>query len=458
MSEATNTYGSDIRFVTIDAATIENNIITSLENGVGEVLYPGDERRLFGQGIVSVFVSLNSSLDDAGRQSLLVYARGEVLDALGARTNCVRLPGAAATTTIRFSVMTARSSNIIIPAGTRITSDGTIYFATNAVSVLQAGTLYVDVATSCTLKGDAYNDISIGALNTLVDLIPYIATVSNTTVTGGGDDGEPYTEDGDNKYRARIRLSPAQWSTAGPEISYEYYVLSADPTIIDAKIISEVETLERSLPVYSGIAYKGGERLLIDTLKVYAHESSTPAVIETDYLINYQDDLLMIATMPEGSLATETELDIEIDNTLEGRVKIVPLLAGGEIPDETVIAKILAIVNDEEIRPLTDYVTVVAPSAVEYDIEFKYYTTAASEADMITAIEGTGGAIDKYKTWQSTALGRDINPDALRLFVLQAGSLMIDVTSPTRTVLRDDQVAKWSGTLNVSHEVISGVI
>ena len=458
MSEATNTYGSDIRFVTIDAATIENNIITSLENGVGEVLYPGDERRLFGQGVVAVFVSLNASLDDAGRQSLLIYARGEVLDALGARTNCIRLPGAAATTTIRFSVMTARSSNIIIPAGTRITADGTVYFATNAVAVLQAGTLTVDVAASCLFKGDAYNDIGIGALNTLVDLIPYIATVSNTTVTGGGDDGEPYTEDGDDKYRARVRLSPAQWSTAGPEISYEYYVLSADPTIIDAKIISDVETLERTLDVYAGSAFKGGGRLLIDTLKVYASGSSTPAVIDTDYMISYNDELLKIAIMAGGSLAGATEIDIEINNTLEGRVKIVPLLTGGEIPDETMLAKILAIVDNEEIRPLTDYVTVVAPTAVEYDIEFKYYTTAASEADVITAIEGDGGAIETYVAWQCGALGRDINPDALRLFVLQAGSLMIDVTSPTRTVLRDDQVAKWSGVSTVSHEVVSGVI
>ncbi len=458
MSEATNTYGTDIHFVTIDAADIESGVITTLENEVGEVLYPGDERRLFANGLVALLVSLNSSLDDAGRQSLLAFARGEVLDALGARTNCIRLPGYAATTTIRFAVTSVRANNIIIPAGTRVTSDGTVYFATNAVAILQAGNLYVDVAASCTVKGTAYNDIAAGALNTLVDLIPYIATVSNLTATGGGDDGEPYTEDGDNQYRARIRLSPAQWSTAGPEISYEYYVLTADPTIISVKIISEIETLERTLTVYGGSAFKGGGRLLLDTLTVYAHESTTPATIETDYTVTYEDDLLMIGIVGGGALASETELDIEIDNTLEGRVKIVPLLTGGTIPDETMLAKILAVVNDEEIRPLTDYVSVVAPTAVEYDIEIKYYTTAAGEADAIEAIEGDGGAIEDYISWQSGGLGRDINPDVLRLAVLQAGAVMIDVTSPSRTVIRDDQVAQWSGNLTVTHEVVTGVM
>jgi hypothetical protein len=43
----------------------------------------------------------------------------------------------------------------------------------------------------------------------MVDLIPYISSAENITISGGGDDGEPYNEIGDDKYRERIRLSPA---------------------------------------------------------------------------------------------------------------------------------------------------------------------------------------------------------------------------------------------------------
>ena len=48
VSDATNTYGEDIKLTTTDASTLYKTIITELEKGAGEPLYPGDERRIFG--------------------------------------------------------------------------------------------------------------------------------------------------------------------------------------------------------------------------------------------------------------------------------------------------------------------------------------------------------------------------------------------------------------------------
>ena len=82
VSDATNTYGEDIKLTTTDASTLYKTIITEREKGAGEPLYPGDERRIFGEALVPVFVALYNSLNDVGRQTLLRYARGEVLDAI----------------------------------------------------------------------------------------------------------------------------------------------------------------------------------------------------------------------------------------------------------------------------------------------------------------------------------------------------------------------------------------
>ena len=82
MSDETNTYGEDIHLTTIDSSTIYTELITALEKGAGEPLYPGDERRIYGEALVAVFVALYNKLDDVGRQTLLRYARGEVLDAI----------------------------------------------------------------------------------------------------------------------------------------------------------------------------------------------------------------------------------------------------------------------------------------------------------------------------------------------------------------------------------------
>ena len=42
-------------------------------------------------------------------------------------------------------------------------------------------------------NGTKFNGYAAGTITTLVDLIPYIESVTNLTETAGGDDGEPYT-------------------------------------------------------------------------------------------------------------------------------------------------------------------------------------------------------------------------------------------------------------------------
>ena len=227
---------ADFNFVETDSAKLYTAIIGSLMDECREALYPGDERRIFGEALVAVFVALYNEVNDKMRQRTLQYARGEVLDALGARYGVERAAPASASATFRFTASAAQAENIIIPAGTRITTDGSVYFATQETAVLPVGAQTVDVLGVCTAGGSAYNGFAIGTIKTLVDLIPYISGASNTTTSTGGDDGEPYTEEGDDRLRERIRLAPSTLSTAGPESGYRYHTMTADPDIVDVAI------------------------------------------------------------------------------------------------------------------------------------------------------------------------------------------------------------------------------
>lgn len=227
---------AEINYVETDSAIIYTALIESLMDSCNEPLYPGDERRLFGEAMVPVLVGLYSEFNDKMKQRTLRYARGVVLDEIGKRLDVLRAAPASAHATFRFTASAAIAENIIIPAGTRITSDGSVYFATQETAVLPAGDTFVDLLAVCTSGGAAYNGFAVGHVATMVDLIPYLAGASNITVSTGGDDGEPYTTDGDNRYRERIRLAPSKLSTAGPESGYRYFVLSADPDIIDVAI------------------------------------------------------------------------------------------------------------------------------------------------------------------------------------------------------------------------------
>lgn len=441
-------------FITADTADLYRQIITSLEKKTGESLYPGDERRIFGEALVAVFVAMFNAMNDAAQQKMLRYARGEVLDALGERVGVERIPATAATTMLRFSVNAPFTSNIVIPQGTRVTGDSRRYFATVSAAILIAGNTHVDVEAQSTGTGTAYNDISAGVISTIVDPIAYVDSVENLTATSGGAD-----EEDDESLRSRIRAAPSKLSTAGPIKSYRYWAMTADASIADVVVTSEQQTLERVLAVSGGKAVKGGATLLLDTLVVYAADGVTAAEKGVDYDVDYSDDLLTITLRADGQLADVEEVKIKIDTTNAGVVRIIPICKNGVVPEEDILQKVREVCSADDIRPMTDIVKVEAPSVVEFDIELTYYTTAENESSVIETVEGTGGAIDQYIEWQSAMIGRDINPDKLRALILKpdgdaVGAYRVAVTSPVFKEIDGTTIAKHSGKTVVKHEVV----
>lgn len=370
---------SDLNFIEVDANKIYQMVISALEEGVKEDLYPGDERKIYGEALVAVVVALFSAVNDSCRQRLLRYARGETLDALGESRGIERIAAQRATTTLEFFIEEEFGQNIIIPEGTRATSDGIRFFATDKSVVLEAGGTSVSVSATAAEGGSDFNGSAIGVIATMVDQIPFVDGVRNTTVSSGGAE-----EETDDAYRERIRTNSAALSTAGPANTYKYWAMTADPLVADADI-----------------------------------SSPSPGV-----------------------------------------VMIKPICTGGELPSQDVLEKVLELCSRDDIRVLTDYVQVSAPDVQEYDIALTYYTTASDESETIETVEGTGGAIEQYIVWQGGALGRDINPDTLRKYILSpesgTGAYRVDISAPVHAEIERDEVAKFSGTLTVNHIVGEG--
>ncbi len=445
---------SELNFITTDAKEISDTILEDLENEVTEPLYPGDERRIFGEGLAAVLVSVFNTVNDACRQKMLRYARGTVLDALGENRDVTRLDPTVATTTLRFGVDEPVGSNIVIPAGLRVTSDFVHYFLTDSTVVLYAGATYIEVTATAESGGTDYNDIAPGEIASIVDVsdVPLIDSVSNTTATAGGGDRE-----GDEEYRERIREAENKLSTAGPAKAYKYWALSANPLVSDAVVESETETITRTLKAYGGHAFQGGANLLPDTLTVYKTDG-TEAAAGTDYTAEYADELLTLTL--SGPLSNAETVKIEITRNMYGRVKIVPICAGGDLPSEDVLADVLAQCSADDVKPLTDLVQVEAPQVETYDIELTYYTTRANESQVVRNVEGSDGAIHRYIYWQGSALDQDINPDELRKLILcphwtdnTIGATRVEIVKPEYKALRSTTVAKFSGNLKVNHIV-----
>ena len=445
---------SEIKFIETDAQKVSEAVLEDLENGCSEPLYPGDERRIFGEALAQVVVSIYNTVNDACKQKMLRYARGGVLDLLGENRDVERLEPTSATTTIRFGVKEPAAANIVIPAGLRLSSDFVYYFLTDATAVLPAGELYVDVTATAENGGAEYNDIATGEIVNIIDIseIPLIDYATNLLPTTGGGDQES-----DEAYRERIRGAENRLSTAGPAKAYKYWALSANPLVTDVVVESETERIRRTLPIYAGHAFQGGANLELESLVVFLPDV-TIADEGVDYTATYSDELLTLEL--SGSLADAESVYIEIDRKMDGRVKIVPICAGGELPDEDVLADVLAACSADDVRPLTDKVVVQAPGVQLYDIELTYYTTKANESEVVQNVEGSGGAIDRFIYWQGSSMDQDINPDELRKLILcphweegLTGATRVTIVKPEYKELPSTTVAKFSGNLKVQHIV-----
>lgn len=233
---------ADLDIITTDSRTIYTNTIGSLESELNEPLYPGDERRLFAEAQNAFLTSYQNTANEQFKQRFMQLSSGEILDAHGESEGCYRLEKQKARAIQRFSIAAEQKMNVVIPVGTKVTADSEKYFQTVEVAVIEAGKLYVDTIVEAVEGGSDYNGYAINQLNLLVDLVPYVSSVSNLEVTYGGDNGEPYPEEdggaGDENYKERIRLVQSSKSTAGAESTYEYYAKSADASIEDVKVTS----------------------------------------------------------------------------------------------------------------------------------------------------------------------------------------------------------------------------
>lgn len=167
-------------------------------------------------------------VDRAGKQSLLKYSYSDFLDNLGLLKGVTRSPATAAVTTLRFTVSAVRQVATAIPKGTRVSAGGSVYFATDEYAEIPAGGSTVDVPATCTDAGTEGNDLAAGDLTIMVDPLPYVASVTNTTATEGGADVES-----DDDLAERIYLAPGAYSTAGPEDGYLYHAKQFNPSIGD---------------------------------------------------------------------------------------------------------------------------------------------------------------------------------------------------------------------------------
>lgn len=378
-----------IIFAEANAGDIVSRLVAQFEAALGETLQPSDERRIFLNQLAQVVVAIYADQNDKGNNNILRYARGQALDDIGELFGVERIAAHGASVRLKFSLSEARGADTTIPQGTRATPDGKTYFATTEALTITAGNIDGEVYATCLTAGTVGNGYAVGQIRYIVDNVPFLSSVSNTTESSGGAD-----EESDDSLRDRIRLAPETMSTAGTIEGYEYHAKSASADVGEVKVYSPVN-----------------------------------------------DETLTEEERAAGA----------------GRVYIYILKADGTIPAEgdPVLAAVRAAVTAKDVRPLTDYVTVSAPSTVSYGVEIAYHISDDDAGRVAEIQEAVNTAVSEYIAWQDGKIGRDINPDRLRKYLLNAGASRVEITQPVYTAVGSANVAKVTGDASVVYSGLS---
>ncbi|WP_298028687.1 baseplate J/gp47 family protein [uncultured Dysosmobacter sp.] len=129
--------------------------------------------------------------------------------------------------------------------------------------------------------------------------------------------------------------------------------------------------------------------------------------------------------------------DVIAASPTPGTVKLYVLMDDGTIATEETKKKVLEACSADDVRPLTDLVSVEDPEKVKYNVTLTYYIQkdeTQSAEDLDAAVKAK---VDEFTAWQSAKLGRDINPSRLISMLMQTGIKRVELTEPAFTSLKD---------------------
>ena len=362
----------DIEFLETDTETVISNMIAlyeEMQRAEGRDNYkvrPGSPERLFISWGAAIIVQQRTLINETAKMNVPRYAakseNEEYLDSLAEIfKDTQRLPASPASATFRFYISEPQQQSTIIPAGTRISFDGVIIFATSEVLEIRAGETSGEVEAVCTQPGTVGNGLVAGQVKEVVDLFDHYQKAENITTTSGGAEKE------DNEsYYERMRGSMESFSTAGPINGYIYWTKTVSPAVLDVAV-----------------------------------------------------------TSPEACY-----VDVRV------------ILRDGQEATEAVLKEIEEALNASDIRPLTDIVTVSAPETVDFSVDATFWIAQPNRESAAAIEREVRAAVDSFIIWQTSKMGRDINPSYLTKLMMDAGAKRVEVRQPTFQSVADIAVGK----------------
>lgn len=121
--------------------------------------------------------------------------------------------------------------------------------------------------------------------------------------------------------------------------------------------------------------------------------------------------------------------DVIVYSPAPDQVNVLFTLNDGSLPDDGALQAMTEALSADDVRPLTDQVTALAPEEVPYNIALTYYISSSDSPQAAAIQSAVMASVEAYKTWQRK-IGRDVTPSKLIQLVMEAGAKRVAVTAP----------------------------
>lgn len=182
---------------------------------------------------VSVFYN---AVNNATQNRYIDTATGGFLDALAANYGINSRPDGYHATAI-FAIETC--GFVQIPAGELVVSDDSGNSFTNKYDISTSSSDPYTIVLYAVEAGTKYNGIPSNSVKNITSGGVYVSSAKNLTITDGGTDGFPYTQEGDDAYRAWLKTEIQSFSGAGTYAAYMARAKNADPRVSDVYVLRQ---------------------------------------------------------------------------------------------------------------------------------------------------------------------------------------------------------------------------
>jgi phage-related baseplate assembly protein len=245
-----------LELIDTSAREVLDLLKTEYYNQTGKTIQIGSDE--FAQSAVQAYVwpILFNTINNATKNRFIDYARGEFLDALASNFGVNSRPEGYHATAL-FNIY-PQHTDTVIHANSLVVQDDNGNAFTNKYEI--SPRLYnLSHVLYAVNSGSEYNGIPIGAIDTIIQGAEFAQSAINTTMSNGGTNGFPYTEDGDNSFREWLKNYIKSLSGAGTAAAFEGRAYNADSRVSDVYVIKQSDSGYQKGKVQIYILAKGAE-------------------------------------------------------------------------------------------------------------------------------------------------------------------------------------------------------